>query len=249
MRKVDIFGVNYTVTDYDAASELIIENAKKRKSFVVFALPVHGVIERRRDAEFKKAVDEADLIVPDGQPIKWAMNFFHGTRLKDRVYGPYLTSAVLEKANHEGLSVFLYGGSSVRVLDEFRLHIQCSYPNVEIVGTFREEVFGQNSLDLDYLRKTKPNIVLVGLGCPSQEKWISNNKSDIDVVAMGVGAAFSFYAGETKMAPVWMQEKGLEWLFRLVNEPRRLWRRYLYTNSYFIWLVVTEFYKSIVRRS
>lgn len=243
MRKVDIFGVKYAVTDYRGATDEIIEKAKQYQSYSVFALPVHGVIERRRDPEFRAAIDKAHLILPDGQPIKWAMNYFYDTCLKDRVYGPELTKRVLEKANEEQLSVFLYGGNTTITLQRFENFIKATYPKVTIVGTYRERVFGELTLSNKHLRELKPNIILVGLGCPNQEKWIAKNLNELDGVMIGVGAAFSFYSGELKMAPLWMQRKGLEWLFRLAREPRRLGRRYIYTNTYFVLLVVMAFFK------
>jgi exopolysaccharide biosynthesis WecB/TagA/CpsF family protein len=240
MRTIDIFGIQYSATDYDGATAVIIENAKNRKSFSVFALPVHGVIERRSDSEFKVAIEKADLILPDGQPIKWAMNYFYDAGLDDRVYGPELTMRVLEKANALQLSVFLYGGSTATVLQRFEQFINATYPDVIIAGTHREEVFGEVTLSNKYLSKLQPHIVLVGLGCPHQEKWITDNLEQVSGVFIGVGAAFSFYAGETKIAPAWMQKRGLEWFFRLASEPRRLWKRYLYTNTYFIYLVAKK---------
>jgi exopolysaccharide biosynthesis WecB/TagA/CpsF family protein len=240
MHRVDIFGINYAATDYDGATAEIIEKAKTNQSFSVFALPVHGVIERQRDPEFKEAIDKADLVLPDGQPIKWAMNYFHDTNLDDRVYGPELTRRVLKQANALKLRVFLYGGSTPLVLKRFEQFIAENYPSVRIVGAYRERIFGKTTLSNDIVTELKPHIILVGLGCPNQEKWIAKNQDQINGVMMGVGAAFSFFSGETKMAPEWMQRRGLEWVFRLVREPRRLWRRYFYTNVYFSWLVLKK---------
>lgn len=239
MRKVDIFGIKYAVTDYVAATEMIIEAAKKRVKFSVFALPVHGVVECQQSPDFRKAVDAADLIVPDGQPIKWAMNYFYDAGLKDRVYGPKLTECVLEKMNECNMRIFLYGGSTQIILQSFKQFIQSYYPNIIIAGAYREEAFGVTTLSEEHLNELKPDIVLVGLGCPNQEKWIYKNKNNF--VLMGVGAAFSFLSGEAKKPPVWMQSRGLEWLYRLVNEPKRLWRRYFHTNSYFIFLVIKKY--------
>lgn len=243
MQKVNIFGIDYAVTDYQQASTVILEKALSQQAFSVFALPVSGVIEFRRDDEFKQAVQAADLIVPDGQPIRWAMNYFYNTGLTARVYGPRLMNEVLSKAkaNDHNIRVFIYGGSTQQVLDDFKSYVLKNFPNVSIVGSYREAIFGEETLDLDQLRLCKPNLVLVGLGCPTQEKWITATQSKTDAVFMGVGAAFSFYSGATKMAPVWMQDNGLEWLYRMYKEPRRLWKRYFYYNSYFIILVIKKF--------
>jgi len=242
MKKVNVFGVDYTITDYQGASELIIDKAKKYLPFAVFALPVHGVIASRSDEELKLAVQSADLIVADGQPIRWVMNYFGNANMKDRVYGPKLMNNVLIKANRENLTLFLYGGSTDKVLTDFQLFISNTYPGIRILGAYREEEFGLDTISIETLNKARPHIVLVGLGCPTQEKWIARHKNDIDAVLIGVGAAFSFFAGATKMAPNWMQDRGLEWLYRLFKEPRRLWHRYLYNNSYFILLIVKKYF-------
>jgi len=239
MRIVDIFGVNFSVTNYQNATDLI---------YSVFALPVHGVVESRRDLIFKNAVLNADIVVPDGQPVRWAMNYFYNADLLDRVYGPKLTLLVLKESNRRKLRLFLYGGSTEKVLSNFQKFIQENFPQIIICGAYREKEFGLETLSEDMLRRAQPDIVLVGLGCPTQEKWVDRNKNRVKAVYMGVGAAFSFYAGETKIAPRWMQKRGLEWLFRLFSEPRRLWRRYLFTNSYFIWLVITKLFISNCRR-
>jgi N-acetylglucosaminyldiphosphoundecaprenol N-acetyl-beta-D-mannosaminyltransferase len=240
MQKVNLFGVDYAVTDYHQASTAILEKALNQENFSVFALPVHGIVEYRRDDEFRRAVQTADLIVPDGQPVRWAMNRFYKTALKDRVYGPKLMNEVLVKAQKYKLRVFLYGGSTPKVLDDFESYISSHFPKLNIVGKYREATFGKETIEIDLLVVSKPDIVLVGLGCPEQEKWIARNQSKVDAVFMGVGAAFSFYSGATKMAPAWMQDRGLEWLYRLYKEPCRLWRRYFYYNSYFIWLVIKK---------
>ena len=248
MNCVDIFGINFAVTDYQGATDLIIEKALAKQAFSVYALPVHGVIERRRDLEFGDATDAADLIVPDGQPIKWAMNYFYETRLADRVYGPKLVGFVLAEADRLNLRVYLYGGSTEQVLSGFSDYISSNYPGVVVCGAYREPEFGKETLDLGVLREAMPHLVLVGLGCPVQEKWIARNKHQVDAVMMGVGAAFSFYSGDTKQAPEWMQDNGLEWLFRLLSEPRRLWRRYATTNLHFIYLIGRKLLNNAFKR-
>ena len=112
MKSVDIFGINFAITDYKGAVNEILDNVRSKSPFKVFALPVHGVIEYQNDEEFRRAVDAADMVVPDGQPVRWAMNCFYDTGLKDRVYGPFLMQSLLEEANQAGMSVFLYGGKT-----------------------------------------------------------------------------------------------------------------------------------------
>lgn len=246
MRKVDIFGVNYAVTNYSEATDIILKQAQKEISFSVFALPVYGVVAAKDDTEFSSAIDSADLIVPDGQPIKWAMNYFYKASLSDRVYGPTLTHYVLLAASKKRMKVFLYGGATETVLCDFKTYINKTYPDVIICGEYREKNIGDDTISIDVLRNTKPHMILVGLGCPVQEKWINKHKEEFNAVMIGVGAAFSFYAGHIEMAPKVMQRYGLEWLYRLYKEPKRLWKRYLFTNTFFIVLVLKECFKRIV---
>lgn len=240
MKLVDVFGVSYAVTDYQGAVSQILNAVERKVAFKVFALPVHGVIEYQLDAQFKQAVDCADMIVADGQPIRWSMNYFHNAGLKDRVYGPFLMQHLLSQASRRGLRVYLYGGKSEDVLAKLSSHIAKQYPGVTLCGQYREEDISQATLSRQTLLDSAPDLIFVGLGCPRQEKWIDQHASDLNTVSIGVGAAFSFLAGEVKMAPRWMQNAGLEWLYRLISEPKRLWRRYFYYNSYFIYLVIKK---------
>ncbi|RFZ85767.1 glycosyltransferase [Mucilaginibacter terrenus] len=237
MQKVDIFGVKYSVTNYEDASTHIIAKAKANQSFGVSALAVHGLIECYNNPELRDKVNKLELIVPDGQPVKWAMNSFHKAQLSDRVYGPTLTLEVLKKANKEQLSVYLYG-SKQTTLDAFEKNINTWFPNIKIAGIhpdrFRNATSEEDLQDIEKINKSGANIVLVGRGCPRQEIWVSEHLGKVNAAMMAVGAAFDFHAGTLKQAPSWMQDNGLEWLFRLISEPQRLWKRYLFTNSKFV---------------
>ena len=237
IKSVNVLGVDYSVVDYESASEVLIQAAQQRQSYALFALPVHGIIETRRDADMREAVGKADMIVPDGQPVRWFMNHFHRTGLADRVYGPTLTLHVLEKANQLGLNVFLYGGAKSTTLESFKRFVASTYPQVQICGTHREVNADDDTLTADMVNDAGTHILLLGRGCPTQEKWIACHHGRVNAVMMGVGAAFSFHAGEMDQAPAMMQKLGLEWLFRLYREPRRLWKRYFVTNATFLMLV------------
>jgi len=243
MNKVSIFGVNYTSTNYDEASQEIINNAKQHKSYGVSALAVHGLIESFKNKALMEQVNKLDLIVPDGQPVRWAMNSFYKTNLKDRVYGPTLTLYVLDKANKERLSVYLYG-SKKETLHKLTDFIHREYPGVTIAGVhvdrFRDATEDEDAEDIKKINQSGANIVLVGRGCPRQEKWVASHLGKINAAMMAVGAAFDFHAGTVKQAPAWMQKSGLEWLYRLTREPKRLWKRYLFTNSLFIYLFIKK---------
>ncbi|MCU0391562.1 MAG: WecB/TagA/CpsF family glycosyltransferase [Thermoflexibacter sp.] len=250
INKRKLFSVNYAIVDYESASDTIIDNAKENNSFGVSALAVHGLIESVKDQNLNTLVNKIDMVVPDGQPIRWALNNFFKVGLKDRVYGPTLTKYVLEKANRDKLKVYLYG-STESTLTRFNNFINANYPSVEIVGIhidrFREATPEEDLEDIKKINDSGAQIVLVGRGCPRQERWVANHLGKVNAAMMAVGAAFDFHAGTVKQAPPWMQKRGLEWLFRLIQEPKRLWKRYLTTNSYFIYLFLL--YKLGIRKS
>jgi exopolysaccharide biosynthesis WecB/TagA/CpsF family protein len=239
MKRYSIFGVNYCATDYEEASSVLVSEAKKRNSYACSALAVHGLIEAYKDKQFMKAVQEIDMVVPDGQPVRWALNSFYKVGLKDRVYGPTLTLHVLRKANEEGLRIYLYGSKAETVakLEQF---IYQNYPRITVCGThsdrFREATEEEDRQDIEKINNSGAHIVLVGRGCPRQERWVSSHRGKVHAVMMAVGAAFDFHTKNVKQAPAWMQNAGLEWLFRLIQEPSRLWKRYLTTNSMFVYL-------------
>lgn len=234
--KYKLFLPDYANVDYESASDIIIENAEQRKSFGVSALAVHGLMESVNNIELGRVINKIDLIVPDGQPVRWALNSFYKLGMKDRVYGPELTLRVLKKANSNSLSVYLYG-STESTLDKLQAFITREFPQIQICGIhvdrFREATPQEDLEDIKKINASGANIVLVGRGCPRQEFWVANHKDKVNAAMMAVGAAFDFHAGTLKQAPKWMQANGLEWFFRLLMEPKRLARRYFITNSQF----------------
>jgi exopolysaccharide biosynthesis WecB/TagA/CpsF family protein len=239
--KRQLFTANYAITDYEKASDLIIEKARTNTSFGVSALAVHGLIETVKDPSFRDSVNQIDLVVPDGQPVKWALNSFYKVAMKDRVAGPQLTLCTLQKANKHKLKVYLYGSTSL-TLEKFQDFIRRNYPSIIIAGThadrFREATPEEDEQDIKKINASGANIVLVGRGCPRQEKWVAGHQGKVNAVMMAVGAAFDFHAVNIKHAPTWMQNSGLEWFFRLIQDPKRLWKRYLFTNSHFVLLFI-----------
>lgn len=239
--RLQLFTAKYNVTDYLRASETIISQARIRSSFGVSALAVHGLIETVKDRTFRSVVNMLDMVVPDGQPIRWALNSFYKAGLEDRVTGPILTKYVLARAGEEKLSVYLYG-STPETLEKFTAFININYPGVKIAGIhpdrFREATPEEDASDIRKINDSGANIVLVGRGCPRQEKWVASHQGKINAVMMAVGAAFDFHAGNINQAPLWMQQAGLEWFYRLIQEPAKLWKRYLTTNPHFIFLFV-----------
>lgn len=243
VQKRNLFSVEYAIVDYEKASDLIISNGEAHKSFGVTALAVHGLIESVWDSTLANLVNKIDLVVPDGQPIRWALNSFYKVGLKDRVYGPILTLHVLQKADQGKLRVYLYG-STQTTLSKLNAFITLNYPNITVCGIhvdrFRDASPEEDEMDIRKINASGANIVLVGRGCPRQERWVANHLGKVNASMMAVGAAFDFYAGTVKQAPSWMQRNGLEWLFRLIQEPGRLWKRYLTTNSYFVYLFLKK---------
>lgn len=247
-----LFGINYSIVDYHTATEVICTKAIDKRSFGVSALAVHGLVTAIKDQLVGGAVKSIHMVVPDGQPIRWALNAFHRVGLRDRVYGPTLTLHVLKRSDELGLSIFLYG-STAQTLDSLSQVIREKFPRVQIVGKhvdrFRDATPEEDVQDILKINSSGAHIVLVGRGCPRQEIWVANHLGKVNAVMMAVGAAFDFHAGTLRQAPQWMQNNGLEWLFRLMMEPGRLWKRYLVTNSFFIGLCFKEIlFRTFLRR-
>jgi len=250
----ELFGIRYAITNYHEACFLIIKKAnEKNKSngFGVSALAVHGLIEGYKNPTLKKQINSLDLVVADGQPIKWALNYFHNAEMGDRVYGPTLMLKILQQADLHCIPVFLYG-STAQTLKKLSAFIQQKYPNATIAGVqadrFRDSTEEEKELDRKTITESGAKIVFVGRGCPRQEKWVAENKESLPLVMIAVGAAFDFHAGNVKQAPSWMQNNGLEWFYRLMKEPGRLWKRYLNTNSIFIGLFLRKAIKELFKR-
>ena len=239
MHYESLFGIRYTITEYEEACHIIINKAKEGQSYAVTALAVHGLIEGYRNQLLMSQINKIDMVVPDGQPIRWALNYFFNASLKDRVYGPTLMLKVLSAAEQNKIGIFLYG-STPETIKKLTSFISRTYPGIVISGTqadrFRDSTLEEVAQDRETIIKSGAQIVFVGRGCPRQEKWVVENKYFLPAVLIAVGAAFDFHAGNVKQAPGWIQDAGLEWLYRLVKEPRRLWKRYLITNSVFIGL-------------
>lgn len=223
----------------DAVNQ-IIAAAHEERPLGVSALAVHGVMESVDDSELRYRINDLELVVPDGQPVRWALNWLYGAGLAERVYGPDLMANVCERAAAEGLPVYLFG-SSEATLEKLRTRLALRYPGLKLAGShasrFRQATVAEQREDLERIRASTARIVFVGLGCPRQEVWTYENRLEISLPVTAVGAAFDYLAGTTKQPAAWMQRRGLEWLHRLVKEPRRLWRRYLVLNPRYLMLL------------
>jgi N-acetylglucosaminyldiphosphoundecaprenol N-acetyl-beta-D-mannosaminyltransferase len=241
--KRSILGILIDAVDYQNAVERVVQAARERRPMAVSALAVHGLMTGVLDSEHKYRLNHFDLLVPDGQPVRWALNLLHGTQLRDRVYGPNLVLAVCASAQEEGLGVFFYG-STRKVLSELRTNLESRFPAFRITG-FEPSKFRRLSPEekndlAARIRSSGADLVFVGLGCPRQEIWAYEFREALSIPLLAVGAAFPFLAGEVPQAPKWMQDHGFEWLFRLLAEPRRLWRRYLFLNPVYVLLVTLQ---------
>jgi exopolysaccharide biosynthesis WecB/TagA/CpsF family protein len=221
----------------------VIEAAHRGGAFALSAMAVHGVMEGVLDPSHLYRLNRLELVVADGQPVRWALNHLHDVGLRQRVYGPGLTLAVLARAEQEKLPVYFYG-STVDILSLLSVKLLERFPRLIIAGS-SPSTFGRITVEAadrigDQIRQSGAQIVFVGLGCPRQEVWAYEFRDRVNVPILAVGAAFPFLAGTLRQAPQWMQDRGLEWLFRLCTEPRRLWRRYLLLSPAYIFLIACQ---------
>jgi len=241
--KRSVLGIQVDVVDYEGAVELILQAARAGRPLSVTALAVHGLMLGVLDQEQRHRLNSLDLIVPDGQPVRWALNWLYRVGLSDRVYGPNLTLAVCERLEREGLAVYFYG-STPEVLTRLKEKLLRLFPRLILAGTssskFRRLTFDEKQQLVKDIRDSRAAIVFVGLGCPRQEVWAYELRDALPGPVVAVGAAFPFIAGTVPQAPGWMQARGLEWVFRLGTEPRRLWKRYLLFNPAFLGLLLLQ---------
>jgi exopolysaccharide biosynthesis WecB/TagA/CpsF family protein len=233
----NVLGVLVDAVDMEAAASTIVDAAREGRGLGVSALAVHGVMSAVLDKELRARLNALELVVPDGQPVRWALNLLHGTRLQERVYGPDLTLEVCRLAAQEGLGVFLFGSREI-TLEALSHRLVERFPTLDIRGyqasRFRPASEEERCSDLEMIRASNADLVLVGLGCPRQEIWAYENRLELSLPVLAVGAAFDFHAGTLPQAPSILQRWGLEWTFRLRKEPRRLWRRYILLNPAFL---------------
>jgi exopolysaccharide biosynthesis WecB/TagA/CpsF family protein len=229
--------VPISVTDYAGAAEHILAAARAGRPLLATALAVHGVVEARTRPDVGRAIEDFDLVTPDGQPVRMALNRLHGAGLADRVYGPTLMLRLCEGAAAEGLPVYLYG-STPEVVGALAAALARRYPSLVVAGAepsvFRPLAPDESAALGARIRASGARLVFIGLGCPRQELFAHAHRDIIGLPQVCVGAAFDFHAGTKRQAPRWMQDHALEWLYRLVQEPRRLVRRYAVTNTLFL---------------
>ncbi len=241
--KKNVLGILIDAVDYEAAISFAFECARNNRGALISALAVHGVMTGVLDPEHKYRLNGFDLLVPDGQPVRWVMNWLYRTRMLDRVYGPELMRRICERAASESTSIYLYG-STEAVVTSLAESLRTMFPGINIVGSepsaFRNLTAGEKTVLQQRILSSGASIVFVGLGCPRQEIFAYELRGSLSAPVLTVGAAFPLLAGILPQAPQWMQRFGLEWLFRLFVEPRRLWRRYLLWNPAYVVLVILQ---------
>lgn len=241
--KVSVLGVQIDAVDDEAAVARIIDAARAEEPYGVSALAVHGVMTGYDDAEHITRLNRLHLVTPDGQPVRWAMNWLHDTDLPDRVYGPRLTLKVCQAAAEVGLPVYWYG-STQETLDHLAERLPTLAPGLRIAGMRPSKFATSTPEELDEIcaeiRASGAKITMVGLGCPRQEVFVAENMERLGMPALAVGAAFDFHAGLQAEPPAWVQRAGLQWAQRLLANPKRLWRRYLILNPRYVAAVIGQ---------
>lgn len=240
-----IIGTRVNATSFQEATRSILEWAKAGESRYVCAANVHMIMEAYDSPDFRKVVNCADLVVPDGMPLAWGLRLL-GVHGQDRIDGPGLMMHVCEAAALQGIPVGFYGGSP-DTLQALVNNLRRRFSALNVVYSYSppfHRLTAEEDVEVtQQIVASGAKILFVGLGCPKQEWWMDEHKGKISAVMLGVGAAFDFHAGRIRKAPRWMQNIGMEWFFRLCMEPQRLWRRYLKNNPRFIFLFALQLAK------
>ena len=241
--RVNILGVGVSAVNMATAVAKIQDWIRGGESHYVCVVPVHSIMDCVRDAELRRIVNRSAMSTPDGMPVVWLCRM-KGFRDVRRVYGPDLMLEVCRVSEKAGYRHYFLGGEE-GVPEQLARNLKIRFPLLQVAGSysppFRELTPAETDEMIARVNQNRPDILWVGLGSPKQEQWMASNVESLGVpVTIGVGAAFDFHAGKKKQAPRWMQRSGLEWLFRLASEPRRLWKRYLKANPTFVVLVVLQ---------
>ncbi|MDQ3186387.1 MAG: WecB/TagA/CpsF family glycosyltransferase [Pseudomonadota bacterium] len=246
----DVLGTPIGHWTYKAAVERIVDLGRWHIGSAVAACNVHMVMTARGDAGFRRCLAEFELVIPDSQPVRWAVNLLSGAGLKETVAGMELMLGLCEVARDQGLGIFLYGSYPERV-NRLGQNLQRWYPGLRLVGVqpsrFRPLTMEEDREDIDRINDSGAHIVFVGMGCPRQERWASEHRASVKAVMVCVGGAFDVHSGVVPRAPGWMRRSGLEWAYRLSREPRRMWRRYIYNNPAFLVLLGTAWIRKRLR--
>lgn len=243
LARTNILGVGVSALNMPLAVEIIAGWIERGERHYVCVTNVHVIMECARDPELRAQVNRAGLVTPDGMPLVWLSRRAGHTHV-GRVYGPDLMLALCERSAQEGYRQFFYGGSP-GVAEQLAQQMAARFPGLPVAGIgappFRDLTPEERAAEVAMLNRSGADLLWVGLGAPRQERWMATRRPDLNIpVLIGVGAAFDFHTGRVPQAPRWMMRAGLEWLYRLAREPRRLWRRYLINNPWFIYSVFLQ---------
>lgn len=240
-----ILDVSISAIDYNSTLDDIKSWIEEDFKSYVCVAAVHLIMECQKDKVLLRGVNNSGLVTPDGMPLVWLSRFYGNKNVK-RVYGPTLTLKLCKLAEVESYRVFLLGGSEGQS-EKLKDKLLSSFSGLKVVGFVDTPVRPipkkENKEILKIINSSKAQIVIVGIGCPTQELWMINNRAEINApVLIGVGAAFDFISGRVQQSPVWVRNVGLEWLFRLIQEPRRLFYRYTFNNIQFLYLILRQLF-------
>lgn len=243
LESVGILGVRVAAINMESAVRQIESWLDSKTQAYVCVTGAHGIIESHNDERIKKIHNDAGMCVPDGMPTVWVGRFYGHKKMR-RVYGPDLMMEVLKKSVGKNYKHFFYGGAE-GVAEKLRDKLIAQMPGLNVAGVYSPPFRTLTQLEekklVDIMESAKPDIIWVGLSTPKQEKWMAAHLGKLDATVMvGVGAAFDFHAGLLRQAPRWMQNLGLEWVFRIYVEPKRLWRRYFYIVPMFLFLTLLQ---------
>lgn len=242
-RRISILGSRYSVLSFQEVVDRILARASAGINGYVCIGNVHTTMTGYYDPAYRKICNQSFISTPDGQPIRWAMQAL-GVRRQERVRGPSLMKALCDQGRAMGLRHFLYGASP-ETLAALQTALVEKYPGIQIVGAisppFRPLTEAELAQDLHAINESGAQILWVGLGAPKQERWMWEQRVRVKPVMMGIGAAFDLLAGRISEAPRWIQALGMEWFYRFLLEPRRLWRRYLWNNPAFVLLFIWQY--------
>ncbi len=231
-----VLSVHIDAVGWSDAVDRLVAWGRTRKSRYVTICNVHVVVSASRDVAYRDVINSSDLATPDGAPVAWMLRRL-GFVNQPRISGPDLMAVLCERCATGGIPVYFYG-STEGTLAALAKRLRIVFPGLGIAGMesppFRPLSVEEDAASVERINASGAGIVFVGLGCPKQECWMAEHRGRVNAVMIGVGAAFDFHAGTIRRAPQWMQNTGLEWLHRLCSEPRRLWRRYLVTNTLFV---------------
>jgi N-acetylglucosaminyldiphosphoundecaprenol N-acetyl-beta-D-mannosaminyltransferase len=237
-----VIGYPVAALPFQEQISLMLQWAKEHVSKAVYIANVHMLVEGYKNAHFSDVLSQADLITPDGMPLVWMLQL-QGVRRQERVAGLDVLLSLCERASAEGVSVFFLGSQSL-ILEKMRVQLEKEFPNLLIAGMdplpFSPLTPEEDEAIVQKLNQSGAGLLFLSLGCPKQEKWIAEHKEKVHMVMLGLGGAFPVYAGIHRRAPHLVRLFGFEWLYRLLQEPKRLSKRYISTIPIFIWLAIKQ---------